>query len=342
MVRGNVVKYMQVLSIVLLALLTLTLVNLVLAYKTPEYKVHTLSNYRVEHIVKVSYNASVKPSLLYGNESIIGNGEPLYTRLVKELSICFSYNVDSDPPALGNNYETLLDATLKSEGWEKTLNLNRTLIRDSQGNIIACVNINFTKVLRDITTIEKEIGVRQDKHNITIVMDTSIKTVLPDKTLHARITPTVILQINDDGRTYIITKNLKNVEEDSTILRSPTVINVMGFTVPTSSARTVLLPLTIALGIATASSIGLLLRREPEGKRNLEEVLRERLKGKLIKGTVDSANTIEVTLHNVEDFISIANEHRSDVIYDQSNRKYYIVNLNTVYTFNSNNSHNNN
>lgn len=339
MVKRSITKYAQACSIILPVLLALTLVNLVLAYRTPEYKVYTVNNYRVEHVVEVSYNASVKPSLLYGNKSTVGNNEPLYTRLIKELNICFLYNTKSDPPALSNNYKTSPVATLKSEGWEKALNLSKTLRRDDQEeSLIACVNINFTKVLRDITIIEKEIGVRQDKHNVTIRMDTSIETILPDRTLRTRMAPTVILQINDDGRTYVITKGLRDVKEDSTLMKSPTTVNVMGFIVPTTSARATLLPLTIILGVATATSIGLLLRRGTEEKRDLEEILRERLKGKLIKGTVDSTSTIEVTLHDVEDFISVANEHRSDVIYDQSSGKYYVVDLGTIYSLDSGNS----
>jgi len=339
LVRKNVTKYAQASSIVLFALLALTLVNLVLVYRTPEYEIHVVDNYKIEHVVEVSYNATVKPSLLYGDKGTVGNGEPLYTRLVKELSICFLYNIKSNPPALDNKYKISLIAALRSEGWEKALNLNKTLHEDfSEKNAIVCVNVNFTKIMRDITIIEKEIGVRQDKHNVTITMDTSIETILPNRTLYTKMTPTVILQINDDGRTYIITKNLRSVKKDSTVLKTPTIVNVMGFTVPTTSARTLLLPLTIAMGVATAASIGLLLRQGTKKERTLEELLKERLKGKLIKGTVNNTNIVEVELHDVEDFISIANERRSDVIYDRSRGKYYVVDLNTVYSLDSDNS----
>ncbi len=340
MVKKDMVKYVQVLSVVLLALLALTLVNLVIAYRTPEYRVYTVSNYRVEHIAEVSYNASVKPSLLYGNRSNVNTGEPLYTRLVKELNICFVYNIKSSPPALSSKYEATPRAVLRSEGWDKVIDpkkvqhesINRT------NGFTACISINFTKVLKDIAIIEKEIGVRRDKHNITITMDTSIETLLPNRTLRSRMNPTVTLQITDDGRTYVITKNLKEVEESSTSLKSPTSVNIMGLTVPTSSARATLLPLSVILGLTTAISIGLLLKHGKEEKKNIEELLKERLKGKLIRGTVDNSGVAEVTLHNIEDFITIANEHRNDVIYDQTKGKYYVIDLNTIYSLNNDNS----
>jgi hypothetical protein len=333
------VKYVQALSVILLALLTLTLVSLVIAYRTPEYRVHTVSNYRVEHIAEVSYNASVKSSLLYGNRSSVSTGEPLYTRLVKELNICFVYNIVSSPPALNSKYEVTPRAVLGSESWNKVMNLEEVQYEsiNQTNGFTACIRINFTKVLRDIAAIEKEIGVRQDKHNITIIMDTSIETLLPNRTLRSRMSPTVTLQITGNGRTYVITKNLKEVEESSTTLKSPTTVNIMGLTVPTSLARSTLLPLSIILGITTAISVGLLLRQGEEGKKDIEEILKERLKGKLIKGTVDNSGTAEVTLHDIEDFITIANEHRNDVIYDQTKGKYYVIDLNTIYSLNNDN-----
>ncbi len=340
MVKKDIVKYVQVLSVILLALLTLTLVEMIIAYRTPEYQVHTVSNYRVEYVTEVSYNASVKPSLLYGNRSNVSTGEPLYTRLVKELNICFVYNIKSSPPALSSKYEVTPRAILRSEGWDKVIDVEK--IQHESNNrangFTACISINFTKVLRDITTIEKEIGVRRDKHNITIIMDTSVETLLHNKTLRSKMSPTVTLQINDDGRTYVITKNLKEVEENSTTLKSPTTVNIMGLTVPTSSARATLLPLSVILGVTTAISIGLLLKHGKEEKKNVEEILKERLKGKLIRGTVDNSGVAEVTLHNIEDFITIANEHRNDVIYDQTKGKYYVIDLNTIYSLNNDNS----
>ena len=340
MVKKDMVKYVQILSVILLALLTLTLVDLVIAYRTPEYRVHTVSNYRVEHIAEASYNASVKSSLLYGNRSNVSTGEPLYTRLVKELNICFVYNIESSPPALNSKYEVTPRAVLRSEGWDKVIDLEEVRYESNNrtNGFTACVSINFTKVLRDITIIEKEIGVRRDKHNITITMDTSIETLLPSRTLRSKMNPTVTLQINDDGRTYVITKNLRDVEESSTTLKSPTTVNIMGLTVPTSSARATLLPLSIILGVTTAISIGLLLKQGKEEKKDIEELLKERLKGKLIKGTVDNLGIAEVTLYNIEDFISIANEHRNDVIYDQTKGKYYVIDLSTIYSLNNDNS----
>jgi len=340
LVRKNKTKYVQVISVILLALLTLTLMNLVIAYRTPEYRAYTVRNYKVEHVVEISYNASVKPSLLYGNRSNVGTGEPLYTRLVKDLSICFVYSIKSSPPALNSKYEVKPGAVLRSEGWGKVIDLERVLYENNNqtNSFTACVSINFTRVLRDITIIEKEIGVRRDKHNITITMDTSIETALPNRTLRSRISPTITLQINDDGRTYVIAKNLRDVKENSTTLKSPTTANIMGLEVPTSSARATLLPLSVILGITTAISIGLLLKQGKEERKDLEEILKERLKGKLIKGTVDNSGVAEVTLHNIEDFITIANEHRNDVIYDQTKGKYYIIDLNTIYSLNNDNS----
>ena len=162
---------------------------------TEETKTTTLLSY--EHAGKYDYIAQLTPNNLY-NQTTLKPGEgTLYTRIVYQLDLNFSYAFRCGLPA-DMNITYVIEEALEAPGWKKPLKATPPSTINSTGilgELTTSYHINVTAIQELIRSIEQETGTSASACNLTITPQ--IHTIASTKlgTINESFTPTLAIRL---------------------------------------------------------------------------------------------------------------------------------------------------
>ena len=147
----------------------------VVAFRTPATETVRIVRAVIRQQAWVNHTAKVRPSVIYGNRSLVEMGTPLYMNLVKELDLCFVYSINSSKSIRTARGTASISMVLKSDaGWSKVIDRERDLnFEGTRFNKTLSIDMDYVREL--IRRIEAETGLRSMHYlinvNISIVPD---------------------------------------------------------------------------------------------------------------------------------------------------------------------------
>ncbi len=211
----------------LTALAAISLIAMVVAYRTPT----TVTLHRVyaefTQISNFTYLAHVVPSVTYGNRTVVGVGDPLYTSLIKDIVLNMSYRIVSSRPLKQVVGVYNWSITLSSEaGWSKVL-ASKKALRFVGPEFRESFWIDMNAVKGIIHKIESETGLRSLRYVIHINMSVVTRVMLYDgRVVMLRFDPYTSIDM-EKGKMSIAplsmssTRKLESVETFTNYLATP-------------------------------------------------------------------------------------------------------------------------
>jgi len=189
----NVSKW-TVLSVVFAALLALSLYGCYVFNQMPPSHSTHLFDLRYTQTANYTYAALVKPSAIYENRTEISTGEPLYVKLIEQLTITLEYKATSNPR--GNFTDTKLEyevsGVLTGGDWIKTYPLA------SKTWTVTSFTETYTLEIEDIQeiveTIGEETGSRVYGYTYEIRPEITLETSAAGKPIQEKFTPTLTIK----------------------------------------------------------------------------------------------------------------------------------------------------
>ena len=201
-----------ILSVVFAALLTLSLYGCYVFNQMPSNHSTYILDLHYTQTANYTYTALVKPSAIYENRTEISTGEPLYVKLVEQLSITLEYNLTSNP--LGNFTDTKLEyevtGVLTGGDWIKTYPLA------SETWTVTSFTDTYTIEIEDIQeiveTIGDETGSRVYGYTYEIRPEITLETSAAGKPIQEKFTPTLTIKFEGAKITF---EGLSDRKDDS-------------------------------------------------------------------------------------------------------------------------------
>ena len=185
-------------SVILAVILTASLYGGYYFIRMPLTRNSNNVDLRYTQSADYSYTAFVKPSLLYDNRTEIGEGEPLYIKLVERLDVTLQYNLTQNPsPIEMGDIELMYGASASLSGgdWAKTYHLGS--MKKEAPVFTETYTLNLTEIEGIIDTIGEETGARAYAYTYEIKPNISLDASAGNETIEQEFAP--ILMIKFEG-----------------------------------------------------------------------------------------------------------------------------------------------
>lgn len=123
----------------------------------------------------LDYSAKLKPNLIYGKDEINRN-EVLYSALLSEMEILYSYSFSPPPEKINGNYRVTILLSPAKGGWGKELGVYKGEIAQSSFKI--SIPIDWNLILAMWKEIENETKYDFGDPNIKFIVDLSLNCSL--------------------------------------------------------------------------------------------------------------------------------------------------------------------
>jgi len=315
-----------------IAVLAVSSWALITSYRVNATTVETHYIYRIGYSVRLTYEAKVTPSILYGNNTVVKEGTPLYIKLLKGINVSLRYTFTPSAQDANITLRASPALMLKGAGWSKTIPYGKvyTLRLANGGSAGLKINIDFSRSLKLIRSIESEIGVRGTNHTIVLYVPTKVRIRIAGINTSRELTPSLMLKLGGDGRVYVSKTQGSGVIADAYSVVKHNKISLAGLSLPVRLVRTTSTFATIASALmATACLIVL-----QKGRKSRKDPL-ESFKGKIIKGELTHRSSPQIRLLSLKELIDLANARGKDLIIAENgkSRKYYIVDIDAIYYY---------
>ncbi len=310
--------------------LAISLIMTVVTYKTPTTVTAKTSVSKVVHETNFRYTARVVPSLIYGNATELGEGVPLYLKLLRGINLTMSYSVWSPEgiAKIKGSITPLLE--LRSSSWSKTIRLMEPITINGTKTIVN-VNLNISNILHMIGIIEEETGLRVDKYNVSVIMAISEEVTLQNgKEYNQEFKPVYSLKVEEDkARVTVGNTQQKKVFEDTNTNTYNTYLSLGTLSIPTTTAR---LSFTAASAILAPIFTVMVLRSQRKAEKSEVDEIMEKHGDIIIEGEI--TNSKNSTLVNVKNFEKIAelSEIKQKPVIKQGN-EFILIDGEVIYRY---------
>ena len=262
--------------IVLLGLvLVASMITSAMAYRAAEVVRENYTVYSLIERTDLGYAISVKPSVIYDNETVIGPNKPLYTRLVEAVNITYEHSTREVVGDLVRESGTYaITMTLSSgRGWSKEIVLVPATPYD--GTYSGEVIIRLMEVMNLIDRLEQETGLSSSTYTLTVDVETNSTLVIGgEESRDNQYTTSAIIEIRlGEGKMNIKTQGEASEVSEDRLVSHENTLRILGADVTVASLRRYS---TTAL---TLSMIGLLAvtlypgRRQREPDRKYRDII---------------------------------------------------------------------
>ena len=301
---------------------------------TSETQTTTLCTY--QHTATYDYIAQLKPNIIYNKTTLTPNEGTLYTAIVEQINLTFTYDFTSTPKPTNQTttYETAVQIespgkwpprTLSDSEIDEMVNLNRDLNFSMQ--------INNTRIKQFVEAIDKEIygTTRSTNYNINIKPKIHVTANVTTQTIDETFTPelTVAFKTDAEKGNYITIENLNQAKPGRITETEEIPLPHVQF------QRTASYIATAATTIALAISAFLYIRYKPAPPpTKIIEKLTAPYKELIAKTTQKPPETkTTIEMENLEDLAKIAEILARPILHttEAKEHTFYIIDNNTKY-----------
>jgi len=268
-----------------------------------------------------SYTAFVKPSLLYDNRTEIGEGEPLYIKLVETLDITLRYNLTQTPtPIEMDNIKLMYEAsaTIGSGGWTKTYHM--ASMKKEAPAFSETYTLTLTEIEGIIDTIGEETGARTSAYTYEIKPNISLDASAGNETIEQEFAPILMIKFEGGQITF---ESLSSTKSGSVTHQEAKIAtwSLLGYPVEVMDLRGFSIIASLPLSFLLYLSIGHVLSERTS--RSFIDRLSGDVRDKIVEAQEPPERIEKSTMkvNSIEDLARIAEEafkpiiHHDDVFY---------------------------
>ncbi|MFN3384725.1 MAG: DUF5305 family protein [Archaeoglobaceae archaeon] len=182
--RHKLSRMIMALSLVCALFLGFFFIQAVLSPDAVEKKV-LIGEYT--QVGRLDYSAKLKPNLIYGKDEINRN-EVLYSALLSEMEVIYSYSLSPPPEKLNGNYKITILLSPAKGGWEKELRVYKGEI--SQSSFDVSIPIDWNLIVAMWKEIENETKYDFGDPNVKLIVGISINCSLFGSNIEERFLQT--------------------------------------------------------------------------------------------------------------------------------------------------------
>jgi len=327
------------------ALATLLALSVYAAYslhQLPVERVEFVELYQCVHTGTFHYQVRVKPSVLYGNRSVIGPGETIYVSLARVIDVAFRYGLNSTLPcSVSGRYSAYMDVELPEE-WRRRFALAADVPFGSDGFTFHH-SLNVTEVQGLISRIEREIGMEALSYNVWVALDIQVSGVVGGYPIQDRFEPRLKITLTKSKIHFEGLEHTKPLvgREMRTV---PNTLRLLGLPIHILHLR-YLSYAAIAITASTLTVSAVVSHRGKGPEDPAQEIMRRY--GRLLIRAAEPPKTAgrpvtTVRLETFQDLLKVAQETGKLIIYQKTKPKapgekaihtYYVLDGTTQYTY---------
>jgi hypothetical protein len=212
----NVEKLAKILLIIFACSTVISFLSIYYTHQLPTYETQTTTLFTYQHVGKYDYIAELKPNIIYNKTTLTPGEGTLYTAIVNQINLTFTYAFTSNPEPENSTIEHNIIIQLESPGkWTKTLSdaeAQEMLKLSSSLNFT--MQVNCTKIRELVDSIDKETGTRSTTYNINIKPAIHVVANVTTETIDENFTPelTVGFKTEAEKGNYIAIENLQQTK----------------------------------------------------------------------------------------------------------------------------------
>lgn len=302
----------------------------------------------IEQNTSVNYFANVNPSILYPEGGRIIPDNAIFTNLTEDLIVDLNINVNSQHPIEIDGTSQVLLRILASDTWQRDAVLiakSPISLSNSSTIIDEEINININQIQSFISAVEQETLVRPGNYQLQIIPITTGDILNEDGIVIGSANNEVVIpfEMNSQYLKYVAEEQKKDFV-NKTEIKNTSVINqeFSLFGLGMSKKNSILI--FSFLSLASLISIALLLKNTFSNESKDEE---KKLKKKyavqmanISKDTIFD-NNIQIILTDFKSLIKISEDKEEPILkkenIEENQVHYYVMGLNHIYTYKSEN-----
>jgi len=331
--RINVEKIAKILLIIFSCATAISALSIYYTHQLPTHETQTATLCTYQHTGTYNYIAELKPNIIYNKTTLTPGEGTLYTAIVNQINLTFTYAFTSNPEPENSTIEHNIIIQLESPGkWTKTLSdaeAQEMLKLSSSLNFT--MQVNCTKIRELVDNIDKETGTRSTTYNINIKPAIHVVANVTTETIDENFNPelTVAFKTEAEKGSYIAIENLQQTKPGA--LTETHQIPLPGVEFQRTASYMAIASTTAALAI----SAFLYIRYKPPAPptKIIEKLTApyKELIAKTTKPAPETKTTIET--ETLEDLAKIAEILARPILHttDDKEHTFYIIDNNTKY-----------
>ena len=337
--RTNIEKLAKILLITFACATAISALSIYYTHQLPTYETQTITLCSYQHVGKYDYIAELKPNVIYNKTTLKPGEGTLYTAIVKQINLTFTYAFTSNPGPENIIIKHNIIIQLESPGkWTKTLSdAEAQEMLKLSNSLNFTMQVNCTKIRELADSIDKETGTRSTTYNIYVKPAIHVVANVTTKTIDEIFNPelTVAFKTEADKGNYIAIENLNQTKYGKITETRQTPLSQ----VQTQKAAS-LTAIAITASSLTASVI-LYIYKEPQtpSEKASEKQLRKLIEpykeliAKTTQKPPETKTTIEV--ESLEDLVKIAEILARPILHttEAEEHIFYIIDNDTKYQF---------
>ncbi len=268
-----------------------------------------------------SYTAYVKPSLLYDNRTEIGEGEPLYTKLVEQLNVTLLYTLTQNPsPIEMDDIELLYGASASLSGGDWIKIYHMASMKKEAPAFTEIYTLNVTEIEGIVDTIGEETGARSYAYTYEIKPNIILDASEGNNTIVQEFTPIITIKFEGGQITF---EGLSSSKPGSVTHLETEIAtwSLLGYPVEVKDMRGLSLIASIPLAFLLYVSMGHVLRER--ASRSFIDMLSGDISDRIVEAKEPPERIEKSTMRvdSMEDLARVAEEafkpiiHHGDVFY---------------------------
>lgn len=184
-------EHLKLLTIAFAFITAISLIGVYYTHQLPLYETTNNVLCTYSHQGVYDYEASLLSNTIYNRTNLRPGEGTLYTAIVEQIDLTFTYSFASNPQASNLTVNRELTISLESPGkWNRTLTDNETrdLLQLEEGESVSMM-INQTKIKPIIEKIEEETGIRVSEYNLNVRPEIHVKADLAGRDIEETFIP---------------------------------------------------------------------------------------------------------------------------------------------------------
>lgn len=328
-------KLAKILLIIFACSTAISALSIYYTHQLPTYETQTTTLCTYQHTGTYGYVAELKPNIIYNKTTLTPGEGTLYTAIVNQINLTFTYAFTSNPEPENSTIEHNIIIQLESPGkWTKTLsNAEAQEMLKLSSSLNFTMQVNCTKIRELVDNIDKETGTSSTTYNINIKPAIHVVANVTTETIDENFTPTLTVAFKTEAEkgNYIAIENLNQTKPG--VLTETHQIPLPGV----EFQRTASYMATAATTAAVAISAFLYIRYKPPtpSKKQIEKLTApyKELIAKTTKPAPETKTTIET--ETLEDLAKIAEILARPILHttEAKEHTFYIIDNNTKYQY---------
>jgi len=319
-----------------------SLVLAVFAFTRPTH-LYTTENIDYQHTGTFSYSAPAPPGV-YDSE-IVQTGEPIFRRLIDEVTVNFEYRLATDLPGPVSGTYHLIAELGGLSGWKRTIELQPETVFDNR-TFVTTSTIDLSDIQALLENFEKQVDIHRNTYKIAIIPQVSVNGQIAGQALEDTFAPRLVFEFSDlQLQLANSADSIKPFQSGqlSRTITQPNTLSILGLNLDVSTARVISL-IALALSVSVSEVLGLLIfyttRKGESAKIQLKygSMLIPVQNGNLV---TDAKRRI-VSIGSIDGLAKIAETNGSMILHlTRGNVDYYLVkSADALYCYRTSSSNN--